>query len=379
MRKSLRLAVVLVAAAVAAILVLVPSVGYKLSGRVAGDPVVDGEPIRYWLFVMRRGETKEERAAAARALGGFGREAPAAVAPALAAALADPEPLVRRDAAVALGQLGPSAEATPRLLAALGDTDDEVRAAAAGSLGEIKPDDPDVLPALQKAAAGDRDAAVRVAAITAIGRYGTTAAGAVPGLIDILKENDASRGSPHEAAVLALKEVGPLCLPALTEALGRKEPRTRIGAMKVLAQFGPAARPAVPDVERRLADEDPLVGLEAVQCLWAVERKPDRAVAGAREHLRTTEANPRLRGQIRAKAIYVLGEVGPTAGSVAPDLLAILREDPASQIRMYAAMALGKMGPEPAIVQGLTAAARTDKDPDVCRAANDALRKLGQQ
>ena len=149
--------------------------------------------------------------------------------------------------------------------------------------------------------------------------------------------------------------------------------------MKVLAQFGPAARPAVPDVERRLADEDPLVGLEAVQCLWAVERKPDRAVAGAREHLRTTEANPRLRGQIRAKAIYVLGEVGPTAGSVAPDLLAILREDPASQIRMYAAMALGKMGPEPAIVQGLTAAARTDKDPDVCRAANDALRKLGQQ
>jgi hypothetical protein len=36
------------------------------------------------------------------------------------------------------------------------------------------------------------------------------------------------------------------------------------------------------------------------------------------------------------------------------------------------------MGPEPAIMEGLRAAARADKDRDVCRAANEALKKFGE-
>ena len=84
------------------------------------------------------------------------------------------------------------------------------------------------------------------------------------------------------------------------------------------------------------------------------------------------------RGQIRAKAIYVLGEVGPEAGAVAPDLLAILKDDPQSFIRMYAAMTLGKIGPDPIVLDGLKDAAKNDKDPDVCWAANEALKKMNK-
>jgi HEAT repeat protein len=376
MRKLLGVSLLLLAA-VAVALALLPSVRHQLAGRVAGDPVADGEPLRYWVYLVRAGETKEERAAAARALGEFGPEAPAGAAAALADALGDPEPLVRRDAATALGRLGPAADATPRLLAALGDPDQDVRAAAAGALGETRPDDPAALTALLKAT-GDSDTVVRVAAIMAVGRYGDRAHAAVPALIDVLRQGDTNRGSPHEAAVLALKAVGPASLPALSEALGRADARTRLGALKALELFGPAAGSAARDVERRLADEDPLVALEAVQCLWAIERKPDRAVPAARAYLATKEANPRRRGQIRAKAIYVLGEVGPAARSAAGDLLAILKEEPETHLRVHAARALGKMGPDPEIVQGLQAAARADRDPEVCQVANEALKKLGE-
>ena len=378
MRKFLAVGAGLLVAVVALIFIFVPSVRYQLSGRVAGDPMAEGQPARYWLFVMREGKTKEERAAAATALGQFGPEAPGEVAPALTGALADSEPSVRKHAALALAKVGPPAEAVSPLLAALADNDGGVRAAAASALGEVKPADAIILKALEKVAAGDKDVSARLAAIAALGRHGDRAADAVPALIEILKENDSNLGSPHEVAVRSLREIGSSHLPALTEALGRKEPRTRIGILKVLAQLGPAARPAVPDVEKRLSDEDPLVRLEAVQCLWAIERKPDRATRSALEHLRTTEANPRKRGQIRAKAIYVLGELGPDARTAVPDLLAILKDDPESVIRTYAAQALGKMGPESEIVEALKTAAKNDKDPDVCWAANEALKKLSQ-
>ena len=113
-----------------------------------------------------------------------------------------------------------------------------------------------------------------------------------------------------------------------------------------------------------------------MQALWVVERKPDRAVAAALDHLRTTEPNPRSRGQIRAKAIYILGEVGPDARAAVPELLAILRDDPESFIRTHTARALGKMGRDPAIAAALEAAAKGDMDPDVCGAANEALKNL---
>lgn len=375
MRKYLIVGVVLLMA-VAATVALMPSLRYRVQGRLSGEPMVEGQPASYWVYAVREGETTRERAEAAAALGQLGPQVHADTVVSLTHALSDPEPSVRKTAAQSLGKVGAAEDAADPLLKTLDDKDGEVRGAAASALGQLQPSHPAVVPALHARAKSDSYLPARLAVFAALGRFGDRAKEAVPTLIDALKESDSPLGSPHEFAVVALKAIGPVILPAITEAFGRKEPRTRIGALKVFAGLGTAAKPAIPEVVKRLADEDPLVRLEAVNALWAIERNPDQAVPQALEHLRTTETNPQKRGQIRAKAIYILGEVGPDARAAVPELLTILRDDPESSLRTYTAHALGKMGRDPAVVQALTAAAKGDKDPDVCGAAHEALKKL---
>lgn len=73
---------------------------------------------------------------AGSALGRIG--APAA--PALAAALSDPDPAIRIEACRALAYMGPAAkEAVPALVQALSDPDRGIRQQAAIALGEIGP------------------------------------------------------------------------------------------------------------------------------------------------------------------------------------------------------------------------------------------------
>lgn len=70
------------------------------------------------------------------ALARIGRDA----VPALVEALGDRNVQVRRQAALALGRIGPDAEqAVPALSAALGDGDEQVRRNAARALGQIGP------------------------------------------------------------------------------------------------------------------------------------------------------------------------------------------------------------------------------------------------
>ena len=79
------------------------------------------------------------RKMAALVLGDLAPDSHAAV-PGLAKALSDPDEGVRRRAAVALGQFGAAATAAvPALRAALDDTDEGVRSFAATSLALIEP------------------------------------------------------------------------------------------------------------------------------------------------------------------------------------------------------------------------------------------------
>ena len=80
-----------------------------------------------------------QRLHAVKALADRGKEA--VVVPALALALRDQDAFVRRDAAHALGRIGPEARpATPALVAALKDKNLGVRQAAAKALKQIDPD-----------------------------------------------------------------------------------------------------------------------------------------------------------------------------------------------------------------------------------------------
>jgi HEAT repeat protein len=92
------------------------------------------------LAEMRSGDATE-RLHAIRALEGRPAEAPAVV-PSLAAALQDENTFVRRDAAVALGKMGPGAAAVPALRTARKDRHASVRKAAAEALHQIDPSAP---------------------------------------------------------------------------------------------------------------------------------------------------------------------------------------------------------------------------------------------
>lgn len=87
----------------------------------------------------------------------------ARAAPFLENALSDPDPVVRRNAAWAVGELrhprGLSKAAVPRLIRALGDPVPEVRAAAAWSLGDLGAEE--ALPAVRARLRIETDAAAR--------------------------------------------------------------------------------------------------------------------------------------------------------------------------------------------------------------------------
>jgi HEAT repeat protein len=76
------------------------------------------------------------------------------------------------------------------------------------------------------------------------------------------------------------------------------------------------------------------------------------------------------------RAVMVLGQMGITAQLAVPDLLKILKDsDP--QLRQRAAQALGLMGPNALkAMPALQEAAKEDKNANVRRGAEEALKKI---
>src|SRR5262245_27867614 len=107
MKKRVFLIGVLAVAAAAGAALAVPLSRDVILGYVAGEPFQDGRPLRYWLRTLRAGDP-QEREQAAHALGQLGPVSPE-VLPALAEALGDECYIVRRNAAEALGRIGPPA------------------------------------------------------------------------------------------------------------------------------------------------------------------------------------------------------------------------------------------------------------------------------
>jgi HEAT repeat protein len=92
------------------------------------------------LIEMAKSKDSATRVRAVRALGERGAAEADTVVPVLAAALQDENSFVRRDAASALGQIGPPASsAVPALRSATRDKNQHVRLAAADALRKVAP------------------------------------------------------------------------------------------------------------------------------------------------------------------------------------------------------------------------------------------------
>jgi HEAT repeat protein len=203
--------------------------------------------------------------------------------PDLVAALKDREPAVRRVAADGLAKLGLRAVKTvPALCVALNDSHCGVRSAAAYALGDIGP-------------------AASAAAVPALQRALVPTCG-------------------HDAAILALGQLGLAAVPALARALGSRYGKVRQSAARALAHHGSGALPAVPALTKALTDSNPEVVQEAARALEAIGLG---AASATRALIRATKSR---NSDVREAAARALGSLGPRARIALPRLRRLLKD-----------------------------------------------------
>ena len=183
------------------------------------------------LFKEKNGSFQE---IAAFALNGIGE----AAVPTLVEALQADNVDSRRLAARTLIMTRPAAKsAVPALISALTDPDRYVRDFAAAAMCAIGPDAQAAVPALRECLK-DAQRHMQIAAATVLGEIGPAARDAIPDLINALSDigaaSDASR---------ALAKIGPAAIPALTDVQKNGNERARSLAAEALKTIDANARP----------------------------------------------------------------------------------------------------------------------------------------
>jgi HEAT repeat protein len=173
--------------------------------------------------------------------------------------LKDPDPQIRLRAVTSLGAIGAEAHATLPALrsalksAALKDGDETVRTAAVHGVIQIGPQASSQVAALIEALQDEIDA-VRFHAALALGDCGAAAQPATANLVHcVLWDKDPA---VRVEAAVALWKVdnshSPIAIPALIEALSSDNELICWIAADCLGRMGPAAREAVPALQKAL-------------------------------------------------------------------------------------------------------------------------------
>ncbi len=284
------------------------------------------------------------RDASAFSLGEIGRDSlmaagDANLVPALSAALKDPDSLVRRSAAYALGNLGPdAAAAVDDLTAAQGDARPEVRQNVAWALGKMGLAG---FPGIRKAL-GDPDPLVQRDAAGALASF------------------------DPQVVRPALKELLGLC--------GEKNSEVRKAALIVLVKIvTPDDKAALEPIRQALTDSDPEVRVNAALALSNIGGSDAAAAVNV-----LLDALRRGDLELRRQAAAAIRNIGPEAKKAVPDLIKALR-DPDAETRTNAALALGGIGAnaEAAVVPLTDLVANTKEKTETRIEAAVALRSIG--
>ncbi len=306
--------------------------------------------------------------------------------PLLLEALNNSSPVIRKNAARALGKLK-SPQATPHLIHLLQDSQWQVRASAAEALGFIK-DKSSVETLVQQI--DDNVGSVQEAVADAIVHFGPLATMSVLNALGRVRDKYALK-----ALLGCLGRIGDVrAVPALTDHLRSSYFVVRHVAVESLIRFGPSGITALLptlsfnrsniDTLKRDATtkERPELQLRAVKALGGLE--DHRAVPLLKELVASglpevQDAAIEALSQIgraawgRCCALRILAEVG--SASLVP-LIAPSFQDDSDNVRLEAVRALGKLGGSLA-VKKLIHAAKTDESPDTRMEAVRALRKIG--
>jgi S1-C subfamily serine protease/HEAT repeat protein len=187
---------------------------------------------------------------------------------ALIKCLEDNDAKVRGEAAHRLAELGPRARPAARaLIKVLQDEEALVRQSAAIALGKLGPDAREQVRQAVFKALRDTDAGVRLAALEALANLGKPELSELPVLFSILRrsvEQQQFKSCLYVARSLA--QLGPRAkdaVPDLRELLKSEDRAVRVAAMLALRKIGPAARDAAPDLIEALKDTDRALRMQA--------------------------------------------------------------------------------------------------------------------
>lgn len=286
----------------------------------------------------------EDKVQSIMALAAIGEPA-AAAAPQIVAALESPDASLRYVAAYALGKLR-AKDADLALEQAAASDDQFLASLGTWARAMIHPDD-----AALRAQAVDRlddeisdeSPRLRQAAIEGLSGLAEGLDGA--GRRDLAAKLVGSLSDPIPAVGLAaggaLIRLGGDAVEALREALGA--PETRNPAMEILTEIGAAALPAVDAMVAGLADADPGYRANAAMAIAAIGPAAKVAVP-ALEKMLGDEAAP---VEARFTAAYALGSIGPEAITAEPLLrkLADSADEMMATVGVWAAL---KIKPEDA-------------------------------
>jgi HEAT repeat protein len=204
-----------------------------------------------------------------------------------------------------------------------------------------------------------------------LGTLGPEAAPALPELHKILEKK-----SEHEyvrgMAAWAIGQIGPAAeteIPLLTETMhSRGHLAVRRSSVEALGNFKAAAKPAVPELVKMLADDDEVTRVNAAVALWKIEQHP-KALPALLEMLRHGKPPEPYH------AAVALGQMESEAATVAPALLEAL-QDPDADVRRAAARSLGQLG-RAAFPSLGKAKALEDPNPETRRLVIEALGWMG--
>ncbi len=301
--------------------------------------------------------------------------------PALIEALGHENPAVRRGAAELLGSFGkPAADAADRLATLhRTDPDPDVRRRAALALASTRPGDEVGLAALVEVETTQFDdpkydswsPGIAEPVALALGRWRTPEA--VSALIEAqarIRAKDPESGpSPLESLAKPLIEAGPVAIPILIDGLTREEIAPDLAA--ALGGLGGAAVPAL--IEAMGSDDAARrAGAAAALKILAEEHRREArpAIPALIDALEDGDA------RVRKAVAQALGAFGPEAAAGKAGLVRLL-EDPDLDVRAAAAYALADMPPAAEAMLSTILRWLTGRDRRARFVAEEVVKRLG--
>jgi HEAT repeat protein len=260
----------------------------------------------------------------------------------LTGAVKDPEPRVRRGAALALGQIRPLVPGTvPALSAGLDDRDPLARGAFLTAIGYLGPRAGEAVPAV-RSMLRDQSGEIRIQAIQILNQSAPRDDRLLSDLMVLLDDADLR---VQRQAIDIVRSLGPLGRKAIAVVIGKlrsPDADVRIAAAEMVGSHGPAADAAVPGLCILLDDPMPKVRMIAVQVLGTMGKAAQPALARVASLLGADQV------EVRQAAALTLGSMELDAEVIRPHLAKALR-DPKTEVRRVALRSIQKLGPQGAI------------------------------